>query len=84
MTTANIQSLNDLGIIAKADTAAKAPRAVMVVMSANWLVPMLQVHRSRRHLARLTDYQLADIGLSEAQRQAEVRKPFWNIQGPGR
>lgn len=84
MTTANIQSLNGLGIIRKADAVAKAQKAVMAVISGKWLMQMLQAHRSRRHLAQLSDHLLADIGLTEAQRQAELLKPFWNIQGLGR
>ncbi|MXN63760.1 DUF1127 domain-containing protein [Stappia sp. GBMRC 2046] len=33
---------------------------------------------SRRDLMGLTDEQLADVGLSRADAQAEARKPFWN------
>lgn len=32
---------------------------------------------SRRQLARLDARLLADAGISEAQRQAELSKPFW-------
>ncbi|NRG18057.1 DUF1127 domain-containing protein [Rhizobiales bacterium] len=32
---------------------------------------------SRRDLAKLTDEQLADIGLGRADAEAEARKPFW-------
>ncbi|UTW06053.1 DUF1127 domain-containing protein [Pseudomonas benzenivorans] len=32
---------------------------------------------SRRQLARLDARLLADAGISESQRQAELRKPFW-------
>ncbi len=32
---------------------------------------------SRRQLARLDARLLADAGISEVQRQAELRKPFW-------
>jgi uncharacterized protein YjiS (DUF1127 family) len=34
--------------------------------------------RTRRQLARLDARQLADAGISEAQRQAELSKPFWD------
>jgi uncharacterized protein YjiS (DUF1127 family) len=34
-------------------------------------------HRSRRHLAALDDRELADIGLSRAERWAECEKRFW-------
>ncbi|WP_210426295.1 DUF1127 domain-containing protein [Marinobacter confluentis] len=84
MTTANIQSLKGLGIIRKADAAAKAQNAVMVVISGKWVMQMLQSRRTRRHLAQLSDHLLADIGLTEEQRQAELLKPFWKIQGLGR
>ena len=33
--------------------------------------------RTRGQLARLDSRQLADTGISEAQRQAELAKPFW-------
>lgn len=33
--------------------------------------------RTRRQLARLDSRQLADAGISEAQRQCELDKPFW-------
>ncbi|HBX54860.1 DUF1127 domain-containing protein [Pseudomonas sp. UBA2684] len=32
---------------------------------------------SRRQLARLDSRLLADAGISEVQRQTELRKPFW-------
>ncbi|MBU0901363.1 MAG: DUF1127 domain-containing protein [Gammaproteobacteria bacterium] len=32
---------------------------------------------TRRHLAHLDSRQLADAGISEAQRQVELEKPFW-------
>lgn len=36
-----------------------------------------QRHRSRRQLAQLDSRLLADTGISAAQRQAELNKPFW-------
>jgi uncharacterized protein YjiS (DUF1127 family) len=33
--------------------------------------------RTRKQLARLDSRQLADAGISEAQRQNELAKPFW-------
>lgn len=92
MTTVDIHSLTQTGIIRSADAAAKAQKAVMVVISAKWLKQMIQRHRSRQQLAQLSDHLLADIGLTEAQRQAELRKPLWNgireshseKPGPGR
>jgi len=44
------------------------------------LASVLQWQRrivSRRQLARLDARLLADAGISEAQRQAELSKPFW-------
>jgi uncharacterized protein YjiS (DUF1127 family) len=32
---------------------------------------------TRRQLARLDSRQLADAGITEAQRQGELDKPFW-------
>lgn len=84
MTTANIQSQMGLETIRKAGALKKAKKAVMAVISGNWLKQMLLTHRSRRQLAQLSDHLLADIGLTEAQRQAELRKPFWKSQGRGR
>lgn len=84
MTTANIQSLIHAWIIRQADAVAKAQKVVMAVISGKWLMRMVQTHRSRRQLAQLSDHLVADIGLTEAQRQAEVLKPFWKVPGPGR
>jgi uncharacterized protein YjiS (DUF1127 family) len=33
--------------------------------------------RQRRHLSELSDHMLKDIGLSRADVEAEVAKPFW-------
>ena len=33
--------------------------------------------RQRSHLAELPDYLLHDIGVTRAEAQAEVAKPFW-------
>lgn len=33
--------------------------------------------RQRHHLARLTDEQLADIGITHKMARREVEKPFW-------
>jgi uncharacterized protein YjiS (DUF1127 family) len=33
--------------------------------------------RTRRELARFTEWQLKDIGLSRGQAMAEIDKPFW-------
>jgi uncharacterized protein YjiS (DUF1127 family) len=33
--------------------------------------------RQRRHLGELSDHMLKDIGLSRADVEAEIAKPFW-------
>lgn len=33
--------------------------------------------RQRQQLARLTDWQLRDIGITRAQAEQEARRPFW-------
>lgn len=35
--------------------------------------------RQRRHLAQLDDRILSDIGLSRAEVEAEVSRPFWRL-----
>jgi len=34
-------------------------------------------HRQRRHLARLDDRLLRDIGIDRASAELEITKPFW-------
>jgi uncharacterized protein YjiS (DUF1127 family) len=36
-----------------------------------------QRSETRTALARLSDYQLRDIGISDVERQFEAKKPFW-------
>ncbi len=36
--------------------------------------------RQRRHLARLDDRLLRDIGVSRAEVEAEISRPFWRPQ----
>ncbi len=38
----------------------------------------LDVWRQRRHLARLDDSALRDIGLTHAEIDAEIRRPIWD------
>ena len=94
MTTAHIHSLTQNGMtslvksaIAKvavlATPAVKAQGMIMSISVAQWLMRLYLNHRSRQQLAELNEHLLADIGLSEAQRQAELRKPFWKCQGQG-
>lgn len=35
--------------------------------------------RTRRALLRLSDRQLADVGLSRAEAEREARRPFWTL-----
>jgi len=37
----------------------------------------LQRHNSRKSLAHLSDHMLKDVGLTKAQVEAEISKPFW-------
>ena len=43
-----------------------------------WVVQANRVHRSRRHLSRLSDEALNDIGLTRAQATEEAAKPVWD------
>jgi uncharacterized protein YjiS (DUF1127 family) len=42
-----------------------------------WLCAGLERARTRRLLAQLDDRQLADLGISHADRSNELDKPFW-------
>lgn len=94
MTTARVHSLTQSGMtsllksaVAKTASltipAARVQRMIMSAAFAQWLMRLHRNYRSRQQLAKLSEHLLADIGLSEAQRQAELRKPFWKSQGPG-
>ncbi len=41
------------------------------------LVRWVEVHRQRCDLSQLDDRMLRDIGLSRADAQVEIEKPFW-------
>ncbi|MEM6375012.1 MAG: DUF1127 domain-containing protein [Pseudomonadota bacterium] len=43
------------------------------------LMRMFDVARQRRHLARLDDRALADIGLNRRDVQVETSRGFWDI-----
>lgn len=94
MTTAHVHSLTQNGMTSLVKSAVakvavltipviKAQSMIISVSFAHWLMRLHRNHRSRQALAELSEHLLADIGLSEAQRQAELRKPFWKNQGPG-
>ncbi len=45
----------------------------------NVVILWLEVSRERRHLARLDDRLLNDIGLTRADIEPEIAKPFWRV-----
>lgn len=86
MTTANIHSVSKTEITCKAMPAVKAGSVVMVIIAVAkkaWLriERMIRNHRTRNQLAELSDHLLDDIGLTRAQRNEEIRKPFWVDSG---
>ena len=54
-------------------------RPAKLSLSALWSLLMNWQQRisDREHLTRLTDRELADVGLTRADISAEIRKPFW-------
>ncbi|WP_440810876.1 DUF1127 domain-containing protein [Pseudomonas syringae] len=38
----------------------------------------LELHRQRRYLAQMSDGTLKDLGLSRADIQQEIERPFWD------
>lgn len=53
-----------------------------VVPRASWverLLTIFDVQRTRIDLARLTDDQLRDIGLTREQVEAEIARPVWDV-----
>lgn len=44
----------------------------------------LAVAHQRHKLARLSDHQLADIGISRAEALAEAHRPFWDVPAGGK
>lgn len=39
---------------------------------------MMSLYRQRAALRRLDDHQLADLGLSRSEAEAEARRPLWD------
>ena len=39
----------------------------------------METHRQRQRLASLDDYMLRDLGLTRADVQTEIEKPFWQL-----
>ncbi len=82
MTLTDSARLNASRIASAADTEVKAMGIVMVIKQLPvrlWrtIRVMDRNRRSRLQLAALTDHLLQDIGLTPEERDAEVRKPFW-------
>ncbi len=53
--------------------------SIVTLLVAFWfkLVGFADKQRSRRALGRLTDQQLADIGIDRFQAEREATQPFW-------
>ncbi len=58
------------------DTSAKTSSSFVLRTLANLMLWQRRI-ASRHQLARLDGRLLADAGISEAQRQEELSKPFW-------
>jgi len=95
MTTAPLHSLIQGGVtraaksviattVAKMVNVVKVQRVLVTFSLAGWLMRLYCNHRSRRQLAALDSRLLADIGVSEAERRAELGKPLWKTQGSGK
>ncbi|AYC31001.1 DUF1127 domain-containing protein [Pseudomonas cavernae] len=57
-----------------AERSASRPRLPQLLVT---LALWAQRARTRRQLAMLDEHQLADVGISHGERQAELDKPFW-------
>jgi len=60
---------------AHVDGPQSAPRRLFILYAA--LMEWLRRSRSRAVLARLTDRELRDVGLTRAEAERESGKPFW-------
>lgn len=49
------------------------------LLSLAGILKILAVRRQRRHLATLDDAALKDLGLTEADVRAEVKRPAWDV-----
>jgi len=54
-----------------------APRAALALRLLAFVQLWLHNSRSRRQLAQLDGRQLADVGITQAERESELDKPFW-------
>ncbi|MGK7652908.1 DUF1127 domain-containing protein [Roseovarius sp. B08] len=54
------------------------PALSLIAVKLAWAyVLWSQRYESRKHLARLDDHMLRDIGLTPREADTEARKPFW-------
>jgi len=56
---------------------AAQPRGSLLVRAADTFLTWLERAQARRALATMNEFQLKDVGLSRADVQGEVDKPFW-------
>lgn len=60
-------------------TGAVARRAFHTGSVVSHVKRMLEVHRQRQALSRLSAHELADIGLSRETAQIEAKRPVWDL-----
>ena len=59
-------------------TRSTLPAPSLIAVKLAWAYVLWSQRReSRKHLARLDDHLLRDIGLSRKEADLEMRKPFW-------
>lgn len=66
-----------LGFVLMSYLAHKAPAVPLWKRALNRVQQWWELARQRRLLAGLSDEALKDIGLSRADVQAEIQRPFW-------
>ena len=60
-----------------AEHSSVAPPAALALRLLAWVQLWLHNSRTRRQLAQLDGRQLADVGITQAERESELDKPFW-------
>lgn len=60
-------------------TAADRGVVALIVRLVEVMLVWQERRRQRRQLSRMDDYMLRDIGLSSADVEHEVHKPFWRL-----
>ncbi|WP_416310516.1 DUF1127 domain-containing protein [Pseudomonas sp. W03] len=66
-----------LGFVSMSYHAHKAPAALLWKRALKRLLEWQELARQRRVLASMSDEALKDIGLSRADIQEEIERPFW-------